>query len=151
MSRRSVLVVSRALLAALLLVLVAASGATLPTRRRSPTSKPGRPAGLQLLVSVPEGSEVDLDSVSVTVDGDRGAGRPRSRAESDDGGRADRRSSSSTPATPCTASASEAAKAAAPTFLDTVPDDVKVGIVTFASDVDRALEPTTDRDAAREP
>ena len=30
----------------------------------------------------------------------------------------------------------EAAKAAASTFLDTVPDDVYVGIVTFDSDVE---------------
>ena len=35
----------------------------------------------------------------------------------------------------------EAAQAAAHTFLDTVPDDVYVGIVTFDSDVTPALEP----------
>ena len=43
----------------------------------------------------------------------------------------------------------EAAKAAALTFLDTVPDDVYVGIVTFDSDVETPLAPTQDRDAAR--
>ena len=43
----------------------------------------------------------------------------------------------------------DAAKAAAKTFLDTVPDDVYVGIVTFDTDVETALTPTQDRDDAR--
>jgi tight adherence protein B len=43
----------------------------------------------------------------------------------------------------------EAAQNAALTFLDTVPDDVYVGIVTFAGDVEDAVPPTQDRDAAR--
>jgi tight adherence protein B len=42
----------------------------------------------------------------------------------------------------------EAAKSAALTFLDSVPDDVEVGIVTFDGAVSTALEPTTDRAAA---
>ena len=40
-------------------------------------------------------------------------------------------------------------QAAANTFLDTVPDDVYVGIVTFDSDVETPLTPTQDRAAAR--
>ncbi|MEZ5097594.1 MAG: vWA domain-containing protein [Nocardioides sp.] len=43
-----------------------------------------------------------------------------------------------------------AAQVAATTFLDTVPDDVYVGITTFDSDVESALVPTLDREAARQ-
>ncbi len=43
----------------------------------------------------------------------------------------------------------QAAKKAASAFLDSVPDDVYVGIVTFDSDVETPLTPTQDRDAAR--
>jgi tight adherence protein B len=42
----------------------------------------------------------------------------------------------------------EAAKEAALTFLENVPADVEVGIVTFDGEVSTALEPTTDRSAA---
>ncbi len=41
------------------------------------------------------------------------------------------------------------AKAAATVFLDTVPDDVNVGLVTFASDVTLAQSPTTDHTAVQ--
>ncbi len=104
--------------------------------------------GLQLLVSVPEESDVDLGGVSVTIDGTQ-ASATAARADS-------RTAIDRTAVLVIDTSKSmhgerfQAAKAAALTFLDTVPDDVQVGIVTFASDVTRALEPTTDRDAARE-
>jgi tight adherence protein B len=42
-----------------------------------------------------------------------------------------------------------AAQAAARTFLDTVPDDVYVGVTTFAGQVTPALAPTLDRAKAR--
>lgn len=42
----------------------------------------------------------------------------------------------------------EAAKTAAQTFLDSVPDDVRVGIITFSQNVQVELDPTTDREAA---
>jgi tight adherence protein B len=42
----------------------------------------------------------------------------------------------------------EAAKNAAREFITTVPDNVQVGIVTFASEVTTVLTPTTDHDAA---
>jgi tight adherence protein B len=106
------------------------------------------PQGLQLLVSVPEGSDVDLGGVSVTVDGTQAAATAA---------RADSRTVIDRTAVLVIDTSNsmhgerfQAAKAAARTFLDSVPDDVEVGIVTFASDVNRALEPTTDRDAARE-
>jgi Ca-activated chloride channel family protein len=42
-----------------------------------------------------------------------------------------------------------AAQDAANAFLDQVPENVKVGLVTFASGVDVQVNPTTDRDAVR--
>ena len=44
----------------------------------------------------------------------------------------------------------DAAKVAAKTFLETVPDDVYVGIVTFDADVETALDPTQDRGKAQQ-
>ena len=103
--------------------------------------------GVRVLVSVPAGVEVDLDAVTGTIDGDEldatatsvGAGTTVQRTtilaidtgnSMADNGRF------------------EAAKAAAQTFLESVPDDVAVGIVTFDGEVTTALEPTTDRGAA---
>ena len=43
----------------------------------------------------------------------------------------------------------EAANAAATTFLDTVPDAYRVGIVSFSTGASTVLTPTTDRDAAK--
>ena len=143
MARRSVLAVSTVLVA--LAVPVAASPAHAADEASITHAEPN-PGGVQLLVSVPEGSDVDLDSVSVTVDG----------AEAD----AEAVPAESTTAVERTTilvidtsnsmrgERFEAAKDAALTFLDTVPEDVRVGVVTFADDVDRALEPTTDRAAA---
>ena len=80
-------------------------------------------------------------------DGRRRRGRRRGRPRRVHDGRSSApRSWSSTPATRMRGERFEAAKDAALTFLDTVPEDVRVGVVTFADDVDRALEPTTDRD-----
>src|SRR3546814_15757689 len=39
----------------------------------------------------------------------------------------------------------EAAQAAANTFLSSVPDDVRVGIVTFNGEITTALRPSADR------
>jgi tight adherence protein B len=44
----------------------------------------------------------------------------------------------------------EAAQAAANAFLNEVPDDVEVGLITFAGEVTEVQAPTTDRDAVRE-
>jgi tight adherence protein B len=43
----------------------------------------------------------------------------------------------------------EAAKAAALTYIDTAPEDVYIGLVTFASDVDTVQTPTQDHDQLR--
>ncbi|MDN4163486.1 type II secretion system F family protein [Nocardioides abyssi] len=134
-----------AALAAALAVLVpsAALGADGSITHVEPTAD-----GLQVLVAVPEDAEVDLGSVTVTVDGVE------------------------TPATAAPAEAAAAvrrttvlaidtsnsmrgdrfgsAKAAALAFVRTAPKDVEIGIVSFAGTVDEVLAPTTDRDAARD-
>ena len=103
--------------------------------------------GLQLLVSVPVDAEVDLDEVSVTVNG--------TPTESDAAPADSTTTVRRTAVLAIDASNSmrgarfDAAKAAALTFLDTVPDDVYVGVVSFAGEVDEALPPSLDRDAAR--
>ena len=66
MARRSFLAVSTVLVG--LAIPVAASPAHAADEASITHAEPN-PGGVQLLVSVPEGSEVDLDSVSVTVDG----------------------------------------------------------------------------------
>ncbi len=103
--------------------------------------------GLQILVSVPADATVDTEEVSVTVDG---AASPATAAPAD--------STTSVRRTAVLVMDTSnsmrgqriaAAQAAAATFLDTVPEDVYVGVVTFDSNVTPVLEPTLDRDAAR--
>jgi tight adherence protein B len=104
--------------------------------------------GVQILVSVPEGTEVDLDGVTATIDGENASAEAALATSTTDVRR--------TAVLAIDVSNSmagerfEAAQNAAMTFLDTVPDDVYVGIVTFASDVEAAVVPTQDRDEARE-
>lgn len=107
-----------------------------------PTAK-----GLQVLVSVPQGTNVDLNGVTVEVDG-----KPAdaTAAMANDSGQIRR----TTVLVMDTSNSMKgdrfvAAQQAAKTFLDTVPDDVYVGITTFAADVTPALQPTLDREAAR--
>ena len=103
--------------------------------------------GVQILVSVPPGTEVDLDDVTATIDG---ADAPAEAALATSTTEVKR---TAVLAIDVSKSMSgerfEAAKSAALTFLDTVPDDVYVGIVTFASDVTPAVVPTQDREEAR--
>lgn len=103
--------------------------------------------GLQILVSVPPDADVDLGQVAVTVDGNvadaeavpadtstlvqRTAVLAIDTSNSMRGARFD------------------AAKDAALAYLAAVPDDVLVGVVSFAADVTQSLLPTQDRDAAR--
>jgi tight adherence protein B len=103
--------------------------------------------GVQILVSVPPGSEVDLDGVTATIDGEDAPAEAALATSTTEVKR--------TAVLAIDVSKSmkgerfEAAQSAALTFLDTVPDDVYVGIVTFASDVTGAVVPTQDRDEAR--
>ena len=150
---RPVAVLLKGLLAALplLFVVPSASHASDEAGRRPETTithvEPSA-EGLQLLVSVPEGSDVDLGGVSVTVDGTQAA--------------ADRRPADSRTSIERTAvlvidtsnsmhgERFQAAKAAARDLPGHRARRRRGRHRHFASDVTRALEPTTDRDAARE-
>lgn len=111
--------------------------------------EPGADDALSVLVSVPEGAQVDLDKVTLTVDGtevDTTASVAGTAAENQV-----RRTTILAMDTSDSMKGARftAARTAADTFLDSVPDDVNVGIVTFDASVRTALAPTTDRDAAR--
>jgi tight adherence protein B len=102
--------------------------------------------GVQILVSVPPGAEVDLDEVTATIDGQDASAEAALATSTTDVKR------TAVLAIDVSKSMSgerfDAAKTAALTFLETVPDDVYVGIVTFAGDVTDAVVPTQDRDEA---
>jgi tight adherence protein B len=107
-------------------------------------TKPGK---LQVLVSVPADADVDLGGVEVTLDGDAA----EAKATPVDRQTTVRRTS----VLVIDASNSmkkggkfDAAKAAAQEFINTVPADVYVGVVSFAADVTTALPPSQDRSAA---
>jgi tight adherence protein B len=102
---------------------------------------------LKLLVSVPGDASVDLGSVAVTFDGTPVKATAQTAATTDEVKRTtvlaiDTSDSMKGPKI-------AAAKAAALTYLDAVPDNVQVGIVTFDNDVVVRLKPGLDRDAAR--
>jgi len=105
------------------------------------------PGGVRLLVSVPLDAKVDLGKVTATVAGTSATARAESAGDAQ---QAIRR----TEVLAIDASNSmkgdklDAAKAAALQFLQTVPSDVYVGIVTFNGSVTTALAPTRDRKAA---
>lgn len=103
--------------------------------------------GVQILVSVPPDATIDYDGVEVSIDG-VAADATATAAASDTRVRRtavlaiDTSNSMAGPRF-------EAAKQAALTYLDVVPDDVYVGIVSFAAEVTDDLVPSLDRDAAR--
>lgn len=103
---------------------------------------------LQVLVSVPEGSQVDLAGVKATLDGTSLDATAESAA---DGASVRRTTVLAIDTSDSMAQEGRftAAQAAASTFLDAAPDDVRIGVVTFNGDVDVALAPTDDRAAAR--
>ena len=137
----------RGVLLALVLVLTVSSPATAAEEASVAHVEP-TDDGVQILVSVPEGTDVDLDEVTTTIDGEDAPGEATLATSTTDVRR------TAVLAIDVSESMSgerfEAAQNAALTFLDTVPDDVYVGIVTFASDVEAAVVPTQDRDEARE-
>ena len=104
--------------------------------------------GLQVLVNVPADATVDVDDVAVTVDGVEA----EAEAAPADSTTSVRRTAVLVMDTSNSMAGErfEAAQEAAYTFLDTVPEDVYVGIVSFDSDVTEDLAPSLDRDAARE-
>lgn len=143
MSARRPLVLLAALLAALLLPAGAASAedGTIAHVESDGSS-------LSVLVNVPEGADVDLAGVEATLDGET---LSATAAPAGNGSAVKRTTvlAIDTSASMNKQGRFAAAKAAATTFLDTVPADVEVGIVTFDNSVSVALAPTTDRAAAR--
>jgi tight adherence protein B len=108
--------------------------------------------GIQVTVDVPAGAEVDLDAVTATVRAgaaDDVAYEATAARIADGATRVQRTTVLAIDTSGSMVGARfAAAKRAATTFLDTVPDDVAVGIVSFDSDVVTELEPSTDRAAA---
>ncbi len=104
-------------------------------------------AGLTITVDVPPRARVDLAGVTATVGG------AAYDAEAFDPSIDTRVARTTVIAIDTSLSMQgpkiEAAKAAAISFLDAVPVDVRVGVVTFDGEVDPVLAPTTDRDLAK--
>jgi tight adherence protein B len=103
--------------------------------------------GLRVLVSVPPGADVDLSRVTGTLDG---ADLQATATTADADATVQRTTilAIDTSESMARNGRFEAAKEAAVTFLQNVPSDVAVGIVTFDGEVTTALDPTTDRSAA---
>jgi len=103
---------------------------------------------LQLLVSVPGSAQVDLGSVQVTLDGTT---VPATAAAASSSGSVRRTAVLAIDTSDSMAGQRLAgAKSAANTFLDKVPANVAVGIVTFDAKVNTRLAPTLDRTAAHD-
>ena len=138
---------SAAVLAAAILGPLAAGPAAHAADETSITHVQHAKGTVELLVDVPPDVDVDLGSVEVTIGG----------AETDaEAVPADSTSTVSRTAVLAIDTSNsmrgerfEAARAAALVYLDTIPADVKVGIVTFDSEVSDRLRPTLDREAAR--
>ncbi len=102
---------------------------------------------LKLLVSVPGDVDVDFDSVAVNVDGSP------VDAEAESAGASNKVQRTTVLAIDTSNSMAgtriAAAKEAALTYLDSVPDDVRIGIVTFDNDVVVRQKPSLDRAASK--
>ncbi len=105
--------------------------------------------GVRVLVSVPPGAEVDLGAVTGTLNGDDLTATATSTG-SDTTVQRTTVLAMDTSDSMARKGRFEAAKEAAVTFLENVPADVAVGIVTFDGAVTTALDPTTDRAAAED-
>lgn len=102
---------------------------------------------VQLLVSVPGGATVDLGTVAVTIDGKKAEATAQAAATTNEVKR-------TTVLAIDTSNSMKGAriteaKAAALTYLDTVPANVNIGIVTFDNDVVVRQEPSLDRAASK--
>ena len=137
----------RGVLLTIILLLTCSAPATAAEEEASVAHVEPTKKGVQILVSVPPGSDVDLDAVTVTIDGEDASSEAALAASTTEVKRTAVLAIDVSKS--MTGERFEAAKTAALTFLDTVPDDVYVGIVTFASDVTGAVAPTQDRDEAR--
>ena len=103
--------------------------------------------GLRVIVSldgVPAGTSPDLATVTATMAGDPVEATAEAAADAQD--KVQRTTVLALDVSDSMAQGGrfEQAKSAAKAFLDNVPDDIKVGLVTFAGDVQVVKEPTTD-------
>jgi tight adherence protein B len=105
-----------------------------------------KPGTVQVLVSVPADTEVKFDQVKVKVDSQE----VKATAEPAGTDTTVRRTAILAIDTSNSMKGPrfDAAKVAAQEYLSSVPDDVYVGIVTFAAEVTTVLAPTTDHAAA---
>ncbi|MDP3968409.1 MAG: type II secretion system F family protein [Nocardioides sp.] len=121
-----------------------AGGADAPAARIA-FVEPGA-AEVRILLSVPADAQVDPASVQVTLDGEA---LPSTATTTDDGPSIRRTTVLAIDTSRSMRGARfREAKSAAAAFLRTAPDDVRVGIVSFAADVTVAQPPTLDREAA---
>lgn len=106
------------------------------------------PDGLQILLDVPVGADLDLGTPRVSIAGQEA----EAVAQAVDDATPVRRTSVLVVDTSNSMRGARfaAARAAARTFVRTVPDDVFVGVVGFDDDVEILLEPSRDRAAALE-
>jgi tight adherence protein B len=103
---------------------------------------------LQILYSIPAGVTPDLGTVTVTF-GDTSL-KATAEPAADAAEQVKRTTVLAMDISDSMAGARfEAAKTAADTFLDSAPDDLYVGLVTFAGDVKTAVPPTTDHDSVK--
>ncbi|MET1060691.1 MAG: type II secretion system F family protein [Nocardioides sp.] len=111
--------------------------------------EPGKDGTIKVLVSVPSGATVSPDDLTVSI------GSTALKTTAKPAGSAGEEIRRTTVIAFDTSRSMnqqgriEAARAAASTFLKTVPDDVYVGIVTFDATVETALAPSRDRAAAQ--
>jgi tight adherence protein B len=103
---------------------------------------------IKLLVSVPGDASVDLGSVSVTIDGKTVDATAEAAANTNEVKRTTVLAIDTSDSMKGARIA--AAKTAALTYLDTVPANVSVGLLTFDNDVVLRQAPSTDRTAIRD-
>ena len=102
--------------------------------------------GLSLVVSMDDmdGEVPDLGTVTVTMDGEPVAAEAETASEAGDQVQRTTVLALDTSDSMAAGGRFEQAKVAAQAFLDSVPSDVRVGLVTFDADVEVVQEPTTD-------
>jgi len=105
------------------------------------------PGQVKLLVSVPGTADVDLTTINVSIDGADTDATATSAGESDAIARTTMLAIDTSGSMQGARIA--AAKAAALTYLDAVPENVDIGIVTFNSKVKVLQQPSSDRDQTR--
>lgn len=103
------------------------------------------PGGLSMLVSVPANATVDLADVSVTVAGKKAS----ATAQEGSSGKVRRTAVLAIDTSNSMSGAKfDAAKTASSAYIQGLPKDVYLGIVTFGGSVQTALQPTRDRSQA---